>query len=308
MSIAVHQLSKHFQHKIVVDRLDFQVEKGQIVGLLGPNGAGKSTTMRMLTGYIAPSEGEIYICGHNLNKSPLKAKKDIGYLPENNPLYTDMYVHEYLRFMGHIHGLGKKKSIQRAKEVVEQCGISDMQNKKLGALSRGYRQRVGLAQALIHDPTVLILDEPTAGLDPNQLNYIREVIKALGREKTILFSTHMMQEVEAICDRVLIMHQGKLRLSTTLEALAQHGSDQFIVSFKEPIPVEQLQTLNSVKKIEMLDAYQCKLYVKHSKDIYEQIFHFAKLQGLTLQRIEQKKETLEEIFKQLTNSHHAQPN
>ncbi|OJW71475.1 MAG: gliding motility-associated ABC transporter ATP-binding subunit GldA [Candidatus Amoebophilus sp. 36-38] len=308
MSIVVHKLSKHFQHKIVVDQLDFQVEKGQIVGLLGPNGAGKSTTMRMLTGYIPPSEGEIHICNHNLNKSPLKAKKNIGYLPEHNPLYTEMYVHEYLRFMGTIHGLGKSKSIKRAQEVVAQCGIGDMQNKKLGALSRGYRQRVGLAQALIHDPAVLILDEPTAGLDPNQLNYIRGVIKELGREKAILFSTHIMQEVEAICDRVLILHQGTLRLSATLDELAQYGSDQFIVSFKEPIPVEQLQTLSGIKKIELLDAHTCKLYVNHSKDIYEPIFHFAKLHGLTLQRMEQKKETLEDIFTQLTNTTHVQPN
>jgi ABC-2 type transport system ATP-binding protein len=306
MSIDVYQLSKHFQHKIAVDQLTFKVEKGQIVGLLGPNGAGKSTTMRMLTGYIAPSEGEIYICGYNLNKDPFKAKKKIGYLPEQNPLYLDMYVHEYLRFMGSIHGLGKKECVKRAKEVVKQCGIEDMQNKKLGALSKGYRQRVGLAQALIHDPEVLILDEPTAGLDPNQLHHIRGVIKELGREKAILFSTHIMQEVEAICDKVIIIYQGKLRLSASLDELAQYSNDQFIVTFKEAIPVEQLQTIDSVAKIEILDMHKCKLYTTNSRDIYENIFHFAKQHGLTLQRIEQKKETLEDIFTQLTKTDNNQ--
>lgn len=300
MSIDVYKLSKSFQDRTVVDQLTFRVEKGEIVGLLGPNGAGKSTTMRMLTGYLPPSEGQIYICGYDISKAPISAKKNIGYLPEHNPLYLDMYLHEYLRFMGNIHGLSKKKSIKRAYEVVAQCGITDIQNKKLGALSKGYRQRVGLAQALMHDPAVLILDEPTGGLDPNQLQYIRGVIKELSREKAILFSTHIMQEVEAICDRVLIIHQGKLCLSAKLDELTQHSTDQFIVSFKEPIPIEQLKQIASVTKVELLDAYKCKLYTTHSKSMYEDIFHFVKQHGLTLQRLEQKKESLEDIFTQIT--------
>lgn len=307
MSIDVYRLSKKFYTNTVVDQLTFRVEKGQILGLLGPNGAGKSTTMRMLTGYIEPSEGEIYICGYNLKKEPLEAKKNIGYLPEHNPLYLDMYVHEYLRFMGSLHGLSKKKCVERAFEVVEQCGIRTMQNKRIGELSKGYRQRVGLAQALMHNPSVLILDEPTTGLDPNQLHQMREVIKELSRERSILLSTHIMQEVESICDRVIIMHQGKLCLAATLDELADQANDQFIVTFKEVIPVEQLCNIDCVEKVEILDAYKCKLYTSDSKEIYENIFQFAKKQKLTLQRLEQKKDSLEEIFTQLTKADGSKP-
>ncbi len=224
MSIDVHHLSKRFHHQLVVDQLNFKIEQGQVVGLLGPNGAGKSTTMRLLTGYLAPSEGEVYICGYDLQKETTQAKRQIGYLPEHNPLYLDMYVHEYLHLMGSVHGLARKKSISRAHDVVEQCGIGDMQHKKLGALSKGYRQRVGLAQALMHNPPVLILDEPTTGLDPNQIHHMRAVIKELSHEKVILLSTHMMQEVTAICDQVMILYQGKLRLSAPLDELTQQGS------------------------------------------------------------------------------------
>lgn len=301
MSIDVYRISKHFQDKKVVDQLTFKVDKGQIVGLLGPNGAGKSTTMRMLTGYIQPSEGVVCVCGYDINKNPLKAKKKIGYLPEHNPLYLDMYVHEYLRFMGSLYGMGKKKCITRAYEVVAQCGIGDMQNKKLGTLSKGYRQRVGLAQTLMHDPDVLILDEPTVGLDPNQLSHIRELIKELSREKAVLLSTHIMQEVEAICDRVLVINQGKLCLAASLNELAQKGNDQFIVTFKEVVSIEQLQHIGAVKKIEIIDAHKCILYASNSREVYENIFHFIKQQGLTLQRLEQKKESLADIFAQLTN-------
>jgi ABC-2 type transport system ATP-binding protein len=302
MSIYISKLSKHFQNKKVVDQLTFKVEKGEILGLLGPNGAGKSTTMKMLTGYIQPSKGKVYICDYDLSKDPLNAKKNIGYLPEHNPLYLDMYVHEYLQFMGSIHGLGSRECIQRARLVVEQCGIGNMQNKKLGILSKGYRQRVGLAQALMHDPSVLVLDEPTTGLDPNQLQHIRQLIKELGCEKAIIFSTHIMQEVEAVCDQVIIMHQGKLCLTATLNELNQQCNDQFIISFKEAIPTDVLFNIEGVDKFEILDAHQCKLYVNNSKDIYEHIFYFTKQQGLTLQRLEQKKESLEDIFIQITRT------
>lgn len=224
MSIDAHHLSKRFSQQLVVDQLSFRIEKGQVVGLLGPNGAGKSTTMRMLTGYLPPSEGKVYIGGYDLQKETLQAKRQIGYLPEHNPLYLDMYVHEYLHLMGSIHGLSKQAYIARAQEVVQQCGIQDMRHKKLGELSKGYRQRVGLAQALMHNPSVLILDEPTTGLDPNQIHHMRAAIKELSREKAILLSTHIMQEVTAICDRVMILHQGRLLLSARLDELAQQGS------------------------------------------------------------------------------------
>ena len=300
MSIDVYKVSKSFQGELIVDQLSFRVEKGQIVGLLGPNGAGKSTTMRMLAGYLPASEGDIYICGYDMQKRNLSAKKNLGYLPENNPIYINMYVHEYLCFMGKIHKLSKKKCYQRAKEVVERCGIGDMQNKKISELSKGYKQRVGIAQTLMHDPAVLIFDEPTVGLDPNQLNHIRAVIKELSKEKAILLSTHIMQEVEAICDKVLVMHRGTLRLESTLHDLNQQANNQFTVSFKEEIPIDKLSTIEGIQKVEIVDNNKCKLLVDNNKAIYDQVFQFAKQYNLTIQRIEQKKESLEEIFTKLT--------
>jgi ABC-2 type transport system ATP-binding protein len=300
MSIEVYKLSKHFQAQTVVDQLSFRVEKGQILGLLGPNGAGKSTTIRMITGYLEPSAGEIYICGYDIRKHPRPAKKRIGYLPEHNPLYLEMYVHEYLRFMGSIHELNKKACIVNAKRVVEQCGLGDVQNKKIGLLSKGYRQRIGLAQALIHDPDVLILDEPTTGLDPNQLVEIRSLIKELGQEKSIIFSTHIMQEVEALCDRVIIINQGKLCVEASLQELAAQGEDQFILTFKEVVSLSALEKVQNVRRVQALGQHQYKLYVIQAKGMHENFFRFAQENNLTLQRLEQKKGTLEEIFQRLT--------
>lgn len=300
MSIEVYKLSKHFQEQRVVDQLSFRVEKGQVLGLLGPNGAGKSTTIRMITGYLQPSEGEAYICGYDINKQPRQAKKHMGYLPEHNPLYLDMYVHEYLRLMGRIHGLSRKQGIARAQEVVTRCGITEMQNKKLGALSKGYRQRVGLAQALIYDPAVLILDEPTTGLDPNQLREIRSLIREVSQEKAVILSTHIMQEVEALCDRVVILNQGKVCIEATLAELAAQGNDQFIVAFQEPMPLAALEELVGVTRVQALDEHKCIIYANKHKGVYEVLFRFAQENHLTLQRLEQKKETLEEIFQQLT--------
>jgi ABC-2 type transport system ATP-binding protein len=312
MSIEVYKLSKHFQAQTVVDQLSFRVEKGQILGFLGPNGAGKSTTMRMITGYLEPSAGEIYICGYDISKHPIQAKKRIGYLPEHNPLYLDMYVHEYLRFMGSIHGLNKKACIANAKKVVEQCGLGDVQNKKIGLLSKGYRQRIGLAQALIHDPAVLILDEPTTGLDPNQLVEIRSLIRELSPEKAVILSTHIMQEVEALCDRVMIINQGKLCVEATLQELAAQGEDQFILTFKEIVPLAALEKIQGVRRVQALGQHQYKLYVNPAKGMHENLFRFAQEENLTLQRLEQKKSTLEERFQQLTQpasefkiDHHA---
>lgn len=304
MSIEVYKLSKHFQEQTVVDQLSFSVEKGQVLGFLGPNGAGKSTTMRMITGYLKPSEGAIYVCDYDISKHPRQARKKVGYLPEHNPLYLDMYVHEYLRFMGSIHGLSSKQCIAKAKEVVAWCGITEMQNKKLGKLSKGYRQRIGLAQALIHDPAVLILDEPTTGLDPNQLREIRSLIREVSQEKAVILSTHIMQEVEALCDRVVIINQGKMRIEATLEELAAQSSDQFVVDFKEPIPLVALESLVGVEHVQALDKHKCKIYANKNKGMYEALFRFAQENSLTLQRLEQKKETLEEIFQQLTRADH----
>ena len=300
MSIDVYKLSKQFQGQTVVDQLSFRVEKGQILGFLGPNGAGKSTTMRMITGYLKPSQGDVYVCGYDMSKHPLQARRKLGYLPEHNPLYVSMYVHEYLRFMGSIHGLSNKKSMVRAQEVVSQCGLTDMQNKKISTLSKGYRQRLGLAQALMHDPAVLIFDEPTTGLDPNQLAEIRMLIKALSQEKAVILSTHIMQEVEALCDRVVIINQGKLCIEATVKELAAQSEDQLILTFKEPVPLAALKAIKGVRQVQNLGDNQYKVSMRDKQGMHEALFKFVQDHNLALQRLEHKKGTLEEIFQQIT--------
>jgi ABC-2 type transport system ATP-binding protein len=223
MSIKVEKLSKNYGSQIAVDQLSFEVKQGEIVGFLGPNGAGKSTTMKILTGYIEATAGTFEINGLRMDTNELAIKQSIGYLPENNPLYLEMYVKEFLNFIGELYGLSGKFLKQRTIEVIELVGLNNEQNKKVKELSKGYRQRVGLAQALIHDPKVLILDEPTTGLDPNQLAEIRQVVKAAGKNKAVLFSTHIMQEVEAICDRVIIIKKGKIVAEGTLEEIKKLG-------------------------------------------------------------------------------------
>jgi ABC-2 type transport system ATP-binding protein len=304
MALIAHQLSKKFGEKIAVDQLSFTIETGQIVALLGANGAGKSTTMRMLAGYWKPSAGKITICDHDLEFQPIAAKKRLGYLPEHNPLYPDMYVYEYLQFMGHLHGLNKQNCITQTKKFIDWCQLGDVQNKKIGILSKGYRQRVGLAQALIHNPSVLILDEPTAGLDPNQLQYIRGLIKDLSSEKAILFSTHIIQEAEAICDRVIILHQGKLHWSALLTEAATAMQSVWIVRFNQPIVIADLQAaIPPLNLIEPLANNQYILRLDPGKhDVYEYIFNFAKQRGLLIQRLEQKKENLEQIFIRVTQA------
>lgn len=305
MAIELYKLSKYFQKQTVVDQLSFRIEAGQVLGFLGPNGAGKSTTMRMITGYLQPSSGEVYICDYDINKQPSQAKSNVGYLPEHNPLYLDMYVHEYLRLMGHIYGLGPKQCISKAKEVVAQCGITEVQHKKLGVLSKGYRQRIGIAKALIHDPPVLIFDELMTGLDPNQLHEMRTIIRELGQRKAIIFSTHIIQEVEAVCTHVLILNEGKMCIKASLEELAEQGRDQFMITFQEPIPVATLEQLRGVKDVELLNQHECKIYTHQHQGMPEDLWRFAQEHNLTLQKLEQKKETLEEIFQQFTNNNTA---
>lgn len=215
MSIRVENLTKLYGTQKAVDGISFSVEPGTVLGFLGPNGAGKSTTMKMLTCYLAPDSGSAQVCGFNIIEQSLEVRKNVGYLPEHNPLYLDLYVKESLDFIAGIHKIENKK--QRIAEVIELTGLGPEQNKKIGQLSKGYRQRVGLAQAIIHDPKVLILDEPTSGLDPNQLIDIRQLISDLGKSKTVIFSTHIMQEVEAVCNRVVIISKGKIVLDNSLE-------------------------------------------------------------------------------------------
>ncbi|RZJ70962.1 MAG: ATP-binding cassette domain-containing protein [Flavobacterium sp.] len=221
MSVKVTALAKHYGAQKAVNEISFEAKPGKILGFLGPNGAGKSTTMKMLTGYLAPTSGEAEICGKNIALEPLTIKRLIGYLPENTPLYNDMYIKEFLSFVGETYGLNELK--KRVEEVVKLVGLTPEQHKKIGMLSKGYKQRVGLAQAIIHQPEVLILDEPTSGLDPNQLSDIRLLIKTLGQNKTVIISTHIMQEVEALCDEVIIINKGEIVANNTIEALkAQH--------------------------------------------------------------------------------------
>lgn len=223
MSIKIQNLSKTYGPQRAVDNISFEVSKGEIVGFLGPNGAGKSTTMKILTGYLPATDGSAEVNGFDVKTSPLQVKSSIGYLPEHNPLYLDMYVREFLEFVGSLYGL-KGKTLQiKVAETIEMVGLGLEKHKKIGQLSKGYRQRVGLAQALIHNPDVLILDEPTTGLDPNQLVEIRDLIKSVGKDKTVIFSTHIMQEVEAICDRVVIINRGKIVANGTLAELKQDG-------------------------------------------------------------------------------------
>lgn len=219
MSIQIDNLTKVYGTQRAVDNISFSVPGGEVVGFLGPNGAGKSTTMKIMTGFMPPTSGQVWLDDHNIQDHSLTIRRRIGYLPENNPLYLEMYVHEFLRFTGRLYGLGRRTLDERVPTVIHQTGLEPEQHKRLGMLSKGYRQRAGLAQALIHDPQVLILDEPTSGLDPNQVLEIRELIRELGRTKTILFSSHILSEVEAIASRIILIHQGSIRLNTPMEEL-----------------------------------------------------------------------------------------
>lgn len=223
MSITVQNLTKIYGTQRAIDSLNFTIKKGEIVGFLGPNGAGKSTTMKIITGFLSATEGSAEVAGLNVTEQPIEIKRKIGYLPEHNPLYVDMYVREFLHFMGSLYRINSKKLKSRVAEIIELVGLSLEQHKKIGQLSKGYRQRVGLAHALIHNPEVLILDEPTTGLDPNQLVEIRNLIKEIGREKTVILSTHIMQEVEALCERVIIINRGKIVADRTVADILKEG-------------------------------------------------------------------------------------
>src|SRR5882672_10135663 len=251
MSLTIQNLTKIYGQQKAVDNISFSVEAGEIVGFLGPNGAGKSTTMKIATGYLPPSGGRVVVGGFDVAERPMQVKKIVGYLPEHNPLYLDMFVHEYLHFIGGVYQMPASLLRPRIKEIIEMCGLGQEQNKLIGALSKGYRQRVGLAQALIHNPEVLILDEPTSGLDPNQLVEIRKLIKEISRNKTVIFSTHIMQEVQALCDRVIVIHHGQLVADDRLRNLVEQTKNSIVivVEFKNPVPPEGLATLTGVEKV-----------------------------------------------------------
>src|SRR5882724_11578812 len=302
MSIEVQQLTKLYGAQKAVDHISFSIQKSEIVGFLGPNGAGKSTTMKIITGYLEPDEGGAIVSGIDVKKQPLQAEAKIGYLPEANPLYYDMYVREYLGFIADIHKVPSKKT--KIEEVIKTVGLTPESNKKTGQLSKGYKQRVGLAAALIHDPEVIILDEPTSGLDPNQIVEIREVIKNLGKNKTVLFSSHILQEVEAMCDRVIIINQGKLVADDTLSNLRQQSQSSNLVrvSFKETIESNLLQQLSSVKKVIRITPNEWELVCLQSTDTRRQLLELALQHNLNIVSLQAGGQSLEEVFRSLTGS------
>src|SRR4028119_200334 len=282
MSISVNELMKAYGEQKAVNKISFSAHKGEIVGFLGPNGAGKSTTMKMITGYLTPDSGVASVSNINVAADPIAAKRKIGYLPEANPLYMDMYVKEYLNFISGVHDIKNKK--QRIKDVIELTGLIAEQKKKISQLSKGYKQRVGLAAALIHDPEVLILDEPTSGLDPNQIVEIRNVIKEQGQNKTVLFSSHILQEVEAICDRVIIINKGVLVADDKLSNLqqSQNTYDTVVVQFKEPVDRAVLQSLTGVDKVEEIQSTVYKLQTSDGEAVRRELLQLAVHQNLNI--------------------------
>jgi len=298
MSIEVNHLFKYYGEQAAVQDISFNVAAGEIVGFIGPNGAGKSTTMKIITGFIPSSSGDVKVCGMPVNEDSMQTRQLIGYLPEHNPLYLDMYVKEYLEFVGKIYKVKNLKS--RTEEMIHAVGLDVEQNKKIGALSKGYRQRVGLAAAIIHDPQVLILDEPTSGLDPNQLVDIRELIKKIGKEKTVMLSTHIMQEVEAICDRVVIINKGRIVANDTASVLQQSMSLQTVyVEFEGTISKGMLAKIPHVGKVEAVKEGWL-IETRDDVDLRKEISRFAQKNDLLVLTLRAEEKSLEEVFKELT--------
>jgi ABC-2 type transport system ATP-binding protein len=301
MSIEVAQLLKQYGEQKAVNQASFIVGKGEIVGFLGPNGAGKSTTMKMITGYLQADNGKATVCGIDVKADPIAVKRKIGYLPEANPLYPDMYVREYLSFIAGVHQVKDKKAA--VENVIALTGLTVESKKKIGQLSKGYKQRVGLAAALIHDPEVLILDEPTSGLDPNQIVEIRNVIKQQGKNKTVLFSSHILQEVEAICDRVIIINKGNIVANDSLANLQRGKKDEHIlnVQFKEPVEVSILERLQTVFKIDEISESNFRLYTGNPELVRKHLFNLAVAYNLNIVSLQTEGNSLEQVFRSLTN-------
>lgn len=303
MSIIVKNISKFYGKQKALDNVSFEIKSGEIVGFLGPNGAGKSTMMKIITGFIPANEGEVFVKDFSASEKSLEIKKVVGYLSEHNPLYLDMYVKEYLSFVASLH-LSKKEIKQRVKDIIQMTGLTVEQNKKIGALSKGFRQRTGLAQALIHNPDVLILDEPTTGLDPNQIVEIRKLIGQIGKEKTIMLSTHIMQEVEAICNRVIIIDKGKIVADETPDSIKEIKGDNsttIIVEFDRKIEVELLKKIEGALKIEHYKENIWLIQSEPDNDIRSNIFNFAVENKLAVLSMQKQEKSLEEVFKMLTS-------
>lgn len=301
MSLSVSNLTKIYGTQKAVNNISFEAKKGEILGFLGPNGAGKSTTMKIATCYLPPSSGEVKVCGYDVQESPIKVRELVGYLPEHNPLYLDMYVHEYLGFVASLHSLSGKKARTQVADTVNLVGLTKEQNKKIGALSKGYRQRVGLAQALIHEPEVLILDEPTTGLDPNQIVEIRNVIQSISQDKTVIFSTHIMQEVQALCNRVIIIQDGELVANDTVEQLGNKEEVAIRVVFEQQVPsAEQLQQIAGIHQVDRI-ADNSFLLTGYDLACRANIFRKAAASNWIMVEMAQEKRSLETLFKELTS-------
>lgn len=298
MSIEVNALTKLYGSQKAVDNISFRVNPGDILGFLGPNGAGKSTTMKILTGYIPQSSGTATVCGFDVTTQSLEVRKRIGYLPELNPLYTDMFVKEYLLFSAEVQGLGKEANA-RVEEMIERVGLTPERKKKIGQLSKGYKQRVGLAQAMLHNPQVLILDEPTSGLDPNQVVEIRNLIKEIGKDKTVLFSTHIMQEVEAMCNRVVIINKGKIVANSPIEQLHSNIRSETVikVEFKQAVKESMLKQIEGVSKVvQKGNTYQ----IFATGDVREALSALSMQHQWIILSMSKEDESLEEVFQKLT--------
>lgn len=302
MSIDVQGLTKIYGEQKAVNDITFSIKSGEIVGFLGPNGAGKSTTMKMLTCFLQPTSGIAKVCGFDTALSPMEVKRQIGYLPEHNPLYLDMYIKEYLLFVAGIYEL--KNRSKAVADIIGKTGLSPEQNKKIGALSKGYRQRVGLAQAMLHNPKVLILDEPTSGLDPNQINEIRTLITEFGKDRTVMLSTHIMQEVEAMCDRVIIINKGQIVADDATDTLQKRFKSSLIlnVEFKNSVNKDDLKTIPGVDMVTENGKNRWKLSASKGTDLRELVFKFAVNSGNVILEQNEEEQRLEEIFQHLTRN------
>ena len=301
MSIKVTSLTKVYGTQKAVDNISFELKKGEIVGFLGPNGAGKSTTMKMITGYLPATDGSASVAGFDSQSQSLEVRKRLGYLPEANPLYMDMYVREYLELSAGIHKLGKDTKA-RINEMVDMTGLTKEAHKKIGALSKGYKQRVGLAQAMLHRPEVLILDEPTSGLDPNQIVEIRELIMNIGKEKTVLLSTHIMQEVQAMCSRVIIINSGKIVAddkAANLQADTSSGA-ALLVTFENEVSEKQVKMLKSMQRFEKLDGGKWKLFTDKPEILRKELLQWALQQDISISGMQTEVQSLEDVFRNLT--------
>ena len=299
MSIKVQHITKLYGKQKALNNVSFEVNSGEVVGFLGPNGAGKSTMMKILTCFLPQTSGTASVYGFDVSEQSLEVRKNVGYLPESNPLYYDMYVKEYLSFVAALHKL--KNNAQRVKEIIFITGLEVEQKKKIGALSKGYKQRVGLAQALIHDPKVLIMDEPTSGLDPIQLTEIRGVIKEIGKAKTVMLSTHIMQEVEAMCDRVIIISKGNIVADKPTQELKKSFSNQAIVTveFDKAASLSALSNISGVQDVKNISGNTWQITSSSSEDIRTDIFNFAVQNQLIVLTVQKEEQKLEDIFKEL---------